>query len=223
MEGVSPRTVRIVLAQAAVWIIWGSTYLALRFALEGFPPFLLNGIRFVFAGGVMYLFLRIRGTPAPTRAQWWNMARVGTLLLVGGVGLVTIAEDLGVGSGVAATAIAAMPLWIALISGLYGSWPNRMEWLGLVVGFAGVITLAQEGDFRTTTLGMALVIISPIFWSFGSMWSRRLDMPPAFMATLPPMQEASAEVGSTANTRPASSAASITRRVTTPAPQWMVA
>lgn len=183
MQGVLSRTVRIVLAQAAVWIIWGSTYLALRFALEGFPPFLLNGIRFVFAGGAMYLFLSMQGRPAPTRTQWWNMARVGALLLVGGVGLVTIAEDLGVGSGVAATAIAAMPLWIALISGLYGSWPSRLEWLGLIIGFAGVITLAQEGDFRATTMGMILVIVSPVFWSFGSMWSRRLDMPPAFMAT----------------------------------------
>lgn len=183
MTGVSRRTMLVVLAQAAVWIIWGSTYLGLRFGLEGFPPFLLNGIRFVLAGGGMYLFLRLRGRPAPSRVQWWNMARVGALLLVGGVGLVTVAEDLGVGSGVAATAVAAMPLWVALISGLYGSWPVRLEWIGLLVGFAGVITLAQEGDFQATPLGMVLVLIAPIFWSFGSMWGRRLDMPGPFMAT----------------------------------------
>jgi drug/metabolite transporter (DMT)-like permease len=183
MDHTTRRTITIVGAQAAVWLVWGSTYLALRFALEGFPPFLLNGIRFLVAGGGMYAVLRLRGRAAPTRRQWWSMTRVAALLLVGGVGLVTIAEDLGVGSGVAATAVAAMPLWIALTSGLFGSWPNRMEWIGLVVGFGGVVTLAQEGDFRATTVGMLLVIVAPVLWSFGSIWGKRLDMPSPLMAT----------------------------------------
>ncbi|MFQ5947808.1 MAG: EamA family transporter, partial [Acidimicrobiia bacterium] len=92
-----PRGPVVGAALAAVYLIWGSTYLALRFGLEGFPPFLLNAIRFLVAGGVLYTVLRLRGIPSPSRRHWWNAARVGALMLVGGVGLVTIAEDLGVG------------------------------------------------------------------------------------------------------------------------------
>lgn len=167
----------------AVYFVWGSTYLALRFGLVGFPPFILNGIRFVVAGGAMYLVLRARGSANPTRRQWWNVVRMGVLMLVGGVGLVTIAESLGVGSGVAATAVAVMPLWAALVSGVFGRWPRSMEWLGLIVGFAGVLVLAQEGDFRASGLGMALVIVAPMLWGFGSVWGSRIDLPSPLMAT----------------------------------------
>jgi drug/metabolite transporter (DMT)-like permease len=173
----------IILALLAVYIIWGSTYLALRFGLESFPPFILNGIRFLLAGAVLFVVLRWRGMAAPTRRQWWSAVRIAALLLVGGVGLVTVAEDLGVGSGIAATAVAIIPVWAAITSGLFGSWPNRLEWLGLGVGLAGVLVLAQEGDFQASALGMALVIISPMLWAFGSVWGPRLDLPRPAMAT----------------------------------------
>jgi drug/metabolite transporter (DMT)-like permease len=166
----------------AVYFIWGSTYLALRFGLEGFPPFILNGIRFVVAGAVMYAVMRIRGHAAPTGRQWWNAGRMGSLLLIGGVGLVTIAEDYGVGSAVVATAAAAIPVWAALASGIFGQWPVRREWIGLGVGLLGVLVLLQEGDFRVSTAGMILVIAGPMFWAFGSVWGRRLEMPEGFMA-----------------------------------------
>jgi drug/metabolite transporter (DMT)-like permease len=182
MSRASHRTT-LILALAAVYFIWGSTYLALRFGLEGFPPFLLNGIRFLAAGLAMYGFLRWRGMASPTRRQWWNAGRVAALMLVGGVGLVTVAEDVGVGSGVTATAVAMIPVWAALASGLFGSWPRRLEWLGLAVGFAGVLVLAQEGDLQTSTLGLALVIVAPILWAVGSVWGTRLDMPRPAMAT----------------------------------------
>lgn len=178
----APRAM-IVAALLAVYFIWGSTYLGLRFGLQGFPPFLLNGFRFLIAGGILFLVLRIRGRAVATRRQSWNAARIGLLLLVGGVGLVTIAEDLGVGSGIAATAIAVIPVWIALISGLFGSWPHRYEWIGLAVGLAGVLVLAQEGDFRASPLGMTLIVISPIIWAFGSIWGSRLDLPSSSMTT----------------------------------------
>jgi drug/metabolite transporter (DMT)-like permease len=166
----------------AVYFIWGSTYLALRFGLEGFPPFILNGIRFVVAGAVMYAVMRIRGHAAPTRKEWWNAGRMGSLLLIGGVGLVTIAEDYGVGSAVVATAAAAIPVWAALASGIFGKWPVRREWIGLGVGLLGVLVLLQEGDFRVSTAGMILVIAGPMFWAFGSVWGKRLEMPEGFMA-----------------------------------------
>jgi drug/metabolite transporter (DMT)-like permease len=163
--------------------VWGSTYLALRFGLEGFPPFILNGLRFLTAGGAMYLVLRHRGVPKPTREQWWNSIRIALLMLVGGVALVTVAEDQGVGSGIAATAVAVMPLWAALISGLYGNWPVRREWIGLTVGFGGVLVLAQEGDFQASGLGMTLVIIAPLLWAFGSVWGSQKELPSPAMAT----------------------------------------
>jgi drug/metabolite transporter (DMT)-like permease len=173
----------LILALAAVYFIWGSTYLALRFGLEGFPPLLLNGIRFLAAGVVMYVVLRWRGMPAPTRGQWWNSGRVAALMLVGAVGLVTVAEDVGVGSAVVATAVVITPVWAALVSGLFGSWPRRLEWLGLAVGSTGVVVLTREGDLQTSLLGMLLVIVAPILWALGSVWGTRLDMPRPAMAT----------------------------------------
>lgn len=173
----------IALALVAVYLVWGSTYLALKLGLEGFPPFILNGLRFLVAGAAMYLVLRGRSVAGPTREQWWNATRIGILLLVGGVALVTMAEDQGVGSGVAATAVAVMPLWAALTSGVFGQWPVRREWIGLLVGFAGVLVLAQEGDLRTNALGLVLVIIAPMLWAFGSVWGSRLELPAPLMAT----------------------------------------
>ncbi len=175
----SKRSIAIGSALLAVYVVWGTTYLALRFGLEGFPPFILNGIRFVIAGAVLFVIARLRQRPLPTRRQWLNAAKVGTVMMVGGVGLVTIAEDVGVGSGIAATAVAVIPVWTALIAGFLGSWPNRLEWVGLAVGLAGVVVLAQEGDFRATAVGAALIIIAPILWALGSVWSTRLDLPTA--------------------------------------------
>jgi drug/metabolite transporter (DMT)-like permease len=181
--GQSPGWLTTGAALVAVYLIWGSTYLALRFGLEGFPPFLLNGIRFLVAGGVLYAVVRLRGTPAPTGRQWWNAGRVGALMLVGGVGLVTIAEDVGIGSGVAATAVAVIPLWAALISGLFGRWPTRLEWVGLVIGLTGVIVLAREGDLASNPVGVILVMVAPIFWAIGSVWGSHVELPRPAMAT----------------------------------------
>jgi drug/metabolite transporter (DMT)-like permease len=166
-----------VFALVAVYLVWGSTYLAIRFGLEGFPPLMLGGIRFLIAGLAMFVVLRWRGAAMPTRAQWWNTTRVAALMLVGAVGLVTIAEDIGVGSGVAAAAVAIIPVWAALASGLFGEWPRRLEWIGLAVGFAGVLVLVQEGDLQSSPLGLTLVLIAPILWAVGSVWGTRLDMP----------------------------------------------
>lgn len=184
MNGMTMKNSRtlIVGSIVAVYFIWGSTYLALRFGLEGFPPFILNGIRFLIAGTLMYVVLRMRGAAPPTPRQWWNASRMGLLLLMGGVGLVTIAEDLGVGSGVVATAAAAIPVWIALIGGAFGQWPVRREWIGLAVGMIGVIILLQEGDFRVSTVAMLLVLLGPFLWAFGSVWGNRLEMPDGLMA-----------------------------------------
>lgn len=171
------------LAFGAVYFIWGSTYLAIRFGLDSFPPFILNGLRYSLAGVAMLLVLLALGTPLPTGQQWWNIARVAALMMVGGAGLVTVAQDVGVGSGLAATAVAMIPVWAALVAGILGAWPRRVEWVGLAVGLLGVALLAQEGDFRSSTLGTALVIVGPALWALGSVWQTRLDTPQPAMAT----------------------------------------
>jgi len=170
-------------ALLAVYFLWGSTYLGLRFGLEGFPPFLLNGIRLTVAGGILYWWARSKGVSVPTRHQWVSSAVIGGFMFIGGLGLVTIAEDVGVGSGLVAAGVAVMPLWAALWSGLFGLWPNRLEWLGLVIGLSGVALLSQEGDFQASALGTVLMIIAPISWAFGSVISGRLDLPKGTMGS----------------------------------------
>jgi drug/metabolite transporter (DMT)-like permease len=119
---------------------------------------------------------------APTRRQWINAAVTGTMLLGMGNGLVCYAEQ-SVASGLAAVAVAAMPLFAAVFGGLYGQWPRRMEWLGLAVGFAGVILLNLGGGMAGSPLGAIALIVAAMSWAFGSVWSRRRDMPPAAMNT----------------------------------------
>lgn len=170
------------LALVSLYLVWGSTYLAIRIALDSYPPFLMAGVRFLCAGGALYAFLRWRGMAAPTRVQWANAAITGTLLLGLGNGLVCYAEQ-SVASGLAAVAVASMPLFAATFGGLYGQWPRRMECFGLAVGFAGVVLLNLGGGMAGTPLGAIALVIAAASWAFGSVWSRRRDMPPAAMNT----------------------------------------
>jgi len=178
-------------ALGAVYVIWGSTYLALRYLVEEFPPLIGNAIRFLSAGAILYVWSQRRGSTGPTAIEWRGAAQVGVLLLVGGVGLVATAEQIGVGSALAATAIAVMPVWTALWSGLFGRWPTRLEWAGLVVGLGGVLVLSGEGDFAGNPAGMALIVTAPILWSFGSVWSGRVAMPKGMMSSAAQMLAAS--------------------------------
>ncbi len=171
----SPR-ILVPLALAGVYLIWGSTYLAIRIGIEGFPPFLMAAIRFPIAGGLMYAFLRWRGVAAPTRRQWFNCLVTSCLLLGLGNGLVCYAEQT-VPSGIAAVAVASVGLFMAIFAGLYGHWPNRLEWLGLVVGFAGVVVLNLGNGLRSSPLGAAALVLASIGWACGSIWSRHRDMP----------------------------------------------
>ena len=174
---------RVALALAAVYLIWGSTYLGIRFALEGgFPPFLLGGVRFLIAGGLMYAFLRLRGVPAPTRAQWGNAAAMGVLLLLLGNGMVNLAEQT-VSSGMTAVAVASAPLWMAIFAAMRGQRPTRMEWVGLGIGFVGVLWLNAGSSLTASPVGLAALLVASLAWSFGSIWSRGRDLPSPFMAS----------------------------------------
>ena len=176
-----PR-VLVPLALVSLYFVWGSTYLAIRVAVASYPPFLMAAVRFLCAGAALYGFLRWRGSPAPTRAQWINSALTGIMLLGFGNGLVCFAEQ-SVASGLAAVAVASMPLFAAMFGGLYGHWPRRMEWLGLAVGFAGVILLNLGGSMAGSPLGALALVVAAGSWAFGSVWSKRRDMPPAAMNT----------------------------------------
>ena len=171
----------VALALTAVYLVWGSTYLAIRFALEGgWPPLLMAGMRFVAAGSILYAVLRLRGTPAPTPAQWRNSAFAGVLLLGIGNGLVCVAEQT-VSSGLAAVAVSSVPLWMALFAALRGERPRRLEAVGLALGFAGVVWLNAGSSLRGTPAGLVALLVASIAWAYGSIWSRGRDLPTPFM------------------------------------------
>ncbi|SEM40376.1 Permease of the drug/metabolite transporter (DMT) superfamily [Luteibacter sp. UNCMF331Sha3.1] len=170
------------LALFALYVIWGSTYLGIRYALVSYPPFLLAAIRFAVAGVLLFAVLRIRGAALPTARQWRNAAFVGTLLLAGGNGLVCFAEQ-SVSSGIAAVAVASMPLFAAVFGGIYREWPTRGETIGLLLGFAGVIVLNLGAGLSGAPLGAIALIVAAMSWAFGSVWSKRQDMPSGPMNT----------------------------------------
>jgi drug/metabolite transporter (DMT)-like permease len=177
----SASPLAIGLALASVYILWGSTYLAIRFALEGYPPFLLAAIRMAIAGSIMYGVLRWRGAPAPTKKQWITLAKLSIFMVVLSNALVNLAET-QVSSGLAAIAVASMPLFAGVFAMLRGRHPSRMEWAGLVIGFFGVLWLSVGGELSGSPLGLVCLIIAPLAWAWGSIWSRDQDLPEPFMA-----------------------------------------
>ena len=173
---------QVAFALVLLYVIWGSTYLAIRFALEGgFPPLLLGGIRFIIAGALMFAVLRWRGMPAPTRAQWGNAAVMGVLLLLLGNGMVNFAEKT-VPSGIAAVAVASAPLWMGVFAAMRGEHPSKLEWVGLGIGFLGVVWLNSGSSLGSSPHGLIALLIASLAWSFGSIWSRGRDLPSPFMA-----------------------------------------
>ncbi|WP_437775258.1 drug/metabolite exporter YedA [Sorangium sp. So ce1097] len=192
----------VLLSLAALYLVWGSTYLAVSVALETLPPFLLAGVRFVTAGALLYGALRLRGAPRPTLRQWGAAARVGGLLLVAGNGLVVVAQQ-WVSSGVAAVVVSTMPLWLALFTTLRAARGgaagprgapevSRGEWVGLLVGFAGAALLHLGGDLRAEHAGALLIVLAPVAWALGSLYSRTTPLPEGPMAVAAEMLAAGA-------------------------------
>lgn len=164
-----------------MWIVWGSTYLAIRVAVRTIPPLLMGSVRFLLAGGILYLFSVRRGDRAddrPTAIHWRSAFIIGTALLLGGNGLVSYAEQ-RVPSGVAALLIATVPLWLAIGDRLrHGSRLSRQIVLGLAIGFGGVILLVgQSGAGKINSLGAAALVAASMFWAAGSLYSRSAPLP----------------------------------------------
>ena len=175
------RGLAVAFALASVYVLWGSTYLAIRYALESYPPFLLGTFRMFTAGALMYAVLRMRGAAPPTARQWRTLVVLSIFMVLLSNGLVNLAET-EVGSGMAAIAVASMPLFAGVFAMLRGRHPTRSEWVGLVIGFGGVVWLNAGSNLSTSTLGLVCLTIAPIAWAWGSIWSRDLDLPAPFMA-----------------------------------------
>lgn len=152
---------------AATWLIWGSTYLAIKFALTSFPPFFQMGTRFVLAGLLLLVWARCRSQEMPTLVQWRNAWVIGTLMLAGGMGCVAYSEQ-SVASGLVVVFIAIVPLLTVLANLLFGIKPSRVEVLGICIGLAGVLVLARGHGFQASPGGLIAVSIATLSWSSGS-------------------------------------------------------
>jgi len=168
----------IALALASVYLIWGSTYLAIDIAVDSLPPLGLGALRFLIAGVLLYAAVRPFAA-RPTARQWGAATLVGGFLLAGGNGLVCVAEQ-RVPSGIAALIVATTPLWMALLTwSTGGARPGWRESLGIVFGLIGVALLgAGEGE-RIGLVGVLMVLGAALSWAIGSLWSRRLKHAPS--------------------------------------------
>jgi drug/metabolite transporter (DMT)-like permease len=170
-------------AMLAIYLIWGSTYLAIHFAVQTIPPFFMAGTRFLVSGLILYIWRRLAGDPAPTPRQWRSAIIVGLLLLLGGNGTLGWAEQ-HVPSGIAALIIASIPLWIALIDALrpHGVRPDWKIVLGLLIGFGGIVVLVVSSQEQgaaegMTFIGVSALLLAAFLWSLGSIYGRDADMP----------------------------------------------
>jgi len=166
----------IVACLLAVYVIWGTTYLAIKIGIQGAPPFFLIGTRFLAAGGLLLAWQAIRGQPMPAARQWRGAALIGFLLLVVGNGGVAVAEH-WVSSGATVALISVMPLGTALWSGLFGEWPRRLEWGAILLGGIGAAVMLLGRDLQASGMGTLVILLSVIGWSLGTVLSRRVDIP----------------------------------------------
>ena len=179
-----PSRAKIVLAFAVIYIVWGSTYLGIKVAVQTIPPFWMAGVRFLIAGSILYAYIRWRGAAPPLRKHWLAAAGVGALLLVGGNGSLVWAEQ-RVPSGLAATLLAMIPLWMVLLDSFRKRGPKLTVRVaaGLVIGLTGVGILVGPaelwGSSRVDILGAAVLMFSAFCWAVGSLHSRGAQLPPS--------------------------------------------
>ena len=175
----APTKIRIVIAFAALYLIWGSTYLGIRFAIETIPPFLMAGTRFLIAGLIMYAIAWSQGIGKSSWANWRTSLIIGACLLLGGNGGVTISEKY-IDSGLAAVIVTIVPIYIVVLGWATGtaSRPTAVVWLGLLGGFAGVGILLSPAlrfspnDVHRPAAGISILLVSCFLWSAGSLYSR---------------------------------------------------
>ena len=177
----SSLTLLVWTALSAVYLIWGSTYLAIRFTVETTPPFLSAAARFLVSGIILYLVRRLSGDPEPSKIEWRNAAIIGILLLVGGNGAVVWAARY-IPSSLAALLVATCPLWMLLFDFLRpgGERPGPRALIGIVSGFCGAVLLIGWSANGTTTnsfVGAVVVVLGSIFWAAGSIYAKTAELP----------------------------------------------
>jgi drug/metabolite transporter (DMT)-like permease len=173
-------------ALLALYLIWGSTYLAIRFAVETMPPFPMGGLRFLMSGVLLFVILRLRGSLPPHRPQVFAAALLGVLLIGGGNGTVVWAAQ-RVPSGITAVLIATVPLWLVLLDWVRpgGRRPPARALLGVLIGFGGILLLVGVRDFSGAVdpLGAAVILAGAVLWSAGSLFSRGAALPESPLMT----------------------------------------
>jgi len=178
----TPKRWQVITAFAAVYLIWGSTYLGIRVAVETMPPFLMAGTRALIAGVILYASARWRGAAKPELVHWKGATIVGGLLLLGGNGLLSWSEQ-RVPSGVSALIIGSVPLWMVLLEWLWHRGPRPTAGIvsGLVVGFIGLGYLVAPGragsGSRVDLSGASILLLAAFLWANGSLYSRRARLP----------------------------------------------
>ena len=177
------------IALIAVYLIWGSTYLAIRYVVETIPPFIGMSMRFISAGVVLYIWRIFKGDSVPTRRQWRDTGIIGLLLLVGGNGIVSWAEQF-VPSGIAALLISTMPIWMVIIESFRhgGEKPKAKTVIGLILGFSGVALMIGPGELsneigKLHPLGLIALPTAALLWSLGSVYSKSADLPSSSLMT----------------------------------------
>jgi len=167
-----PLTPLVLASLAATWIVWGSTYLAIRFALVSLPPFLQMASRFLVAGALLLAWMvLLRRAALPSARQWGHALLVGALMLGGGMGGTAYAEQT-IGSGLVVAFIAIVPVMIVALDSLWGIRPGRRESAGIAIGLAGVLLLTQGSGFQASTAGLVAITIATAAWSLGSVLSQ---------------------------------------------------
>lgn len=173
---------KLIVAFAAVYLIWGSTYLGIRFAIDTIPPFIMCGMRFVIGGMMMLVWARVQNGAWPNKVELRNAAIIGTLMMVGGTGAVTWAEQM-VPSGLTALMVGTVPLWIVFFDWLspHGTKPTWLMIVGLLIGTVGVGLLVAPGHFagadHLDPVGAAVLVLACGSWAFGSIRSRHAVLP----------------------------------------------
>jgi drug/metabolite transporter (DMT)-like permease len=179
---------QIAAAFASIYIIWGSTYLAILYAVETIPPFIMAGIRFLVSGGLLYLWSSYRGAPKPTKLHWRNAVIAGGFLLLGGNGAVVWAEQY-VPSGLTALLVSILPFWLVIIEWMRPprQRPKPAVLAGLILGFIGIIVLVGPGNVGghggVRPIGALVLIFGSLSWAIGSFWSRDAQLPESGLLT----------------------------------------
>lgn len=166
----------------ALYIIWGSTYFAISIGVASWPPLMMAGVRFLSAGVLLLGYLLLTGHRLPAWRPLLNAALIGVLLLSVGNGLVTVAEHQHVPSGIAAVMVATVPLFTLCFSRFFGIATRKIEWLGIVIGLAGIVLLNSGGNLSGNPWGAVLILIGSMSWAFGSVYGSRIVLPVGMMA-----------------------------------------